>query len=57
MFRQFELAGVRLPLQRQVWSRPNVRAMSRRRRALRRRRLQGIVLAPPQRRHREARHG
>jgi hypothetical protein len=57
MFPQFELVGVRLSLQRQLWSRPNVRAMSRRRRALRRRRFQGSVLAPPQRRHREARHG
>ena len=56
MFHQFELVGVPVPLQRQLWSRRNVRAMTWRRRALRRR-LQGIVLAPPQRRHREARHG
>jgi hypothetical protein len=57
MFHQFELVGVRLSLQRQLWPRPHIRAMTRRRRAIRRRRLQAIALAPPQRRHREARHG
>jgi hypothetical protein len=57
MLHQFELIGVPLPLQRQLWSRPNVRAMTTRRRRALRRRLQGIVLAPPQRRHRQARHG
>ena len=57
MFHQFALFGLPLSLQRQLWSRPQVRAASRRRRALRRRRLQVAVLAPPRLGRREARHG
>jgi hypothetical protein len=56
MFHQFELVGVRLSLQRQLWPRPDIRAMTRRRRAVRRRRLQAVVLAPSRPRRRETRH-
>jgi hypothetical protein len=56
MFHQFEMIGVRLSLQRQLWSRPHIRAMSRRQRAIRRRRLHAVVLAPPRPRRRNARH-
>jgi hypothetical protein len=55
MFDQFELIGLRPSWQRQLWSRPQVRAASRRRRALRRRRLQAAVLAPARPGRRELR--
>jgi hypothetical protein len=47
MFDQLDLIGVRLSLQRQLWTHPQLRAVTRRRRVARRRRLSGIVLAPP----------
>jgi hypothetical protein len=46
MFPQFDIPGVRLSLQRQLWTRPQLRAVSRRRRASRRRHLSRIALAP-----------
>jgi len=55
MFDQFELIGLRPSWQRQLWSRPQVRAASRRRRALRRRRLQAALLAPARPGRRELR--
>jgi hypothetical protein len=57
MFHQFDLIGLRPSLQRQLWSSgPQVRAASRRRRALRRRRLQAAVFAPARPGRREVRH-
>jgi hypothetical protein len=57
MFDQLDLIGVRLSLQRQLWTHAQLRAVSRRSRALRRRRLGAIVLGPPHRFRRQARHG
>jgi hypothetical protein len=58
MFHQLDLAGIRLSLQRQLWTQPQLRAVTRRRRASRRRRLSGLVLAPPRPfRMRNRRHG
>jgi hypothetical protein len=58
MFEQLDLIGVRLSLQRQLWTQPQLRAASRRRRAFRRRRLSRIALAPshPYRTH-DRHHG
>jgi hypothetical protein len=47
MFPLFDIPGVHLSLQRQLWTQPQLRAV-RRRRASRRRRL-SAVLAPPHR--------
>jgi hypothetical protein len=57
MLHQLDLIGVRLSLQRQLWTRPQLLAVSRRRLATRRRRLQAILLAPSRRRRGDARHG
>jgi hypothetical protein len=47
MFEQLDLVGVRLSLQRQLWTHAQLRAVSRHRRASRRRRLSRAALRPP----------
>jgi hypothetical protein len=46
MVHAFEPVGIRLSPPRRPWSHPQLLAVSRRRLALKRRRLQAIVLAP-----------
>jgi hypothetical protein len=48
MLPHFDIPAARLSLRRQLWTHTQLRAMSARRRAARRRRL-SVVLAPPHR--------